>query len=82
MLIALLLLATVAFTAWTIYAGAQHSLRRLPRITATPVVVQLVEEARAAGVEEKVRMLDEIFSARPDPREDEVDPPTVVMDRR
>lgn len=78
----ILLLATTAFTAWCIYAGAQGSLRRLPRITATPVVVQLVEEAREGGVEEKQRMLDEIFSARPFPREDEVDPPTVVMDRR
>ena len=42
----------------------------------------MVEEEQVAGVEEKVRMLDEIFSARPFPKDDEVDPPTVVVTKR
>jgi hypothetical protein len=74
-MIALALIVTVAFTAWTIWAGAQHSLARLPRIAATPV---LVEEEQVLGVEEKVRMLDEIFDTLKRPEDDEVDPPTVV----
>jgi len=78
-MIALALIVTVAFTAWTIWAGAQHSLARLPRIAATPV---LVEEEQVLGVEEKVRMLDEIFSATPLLAGDEVDPPTVVDAKR
>lgn len=78
-MIALALIGVVAFTAWTIWEGAKQSLRRLPRIEATPVVV---EEEQVLGVDEKVRMLDEIFSARPFPNDDEVDPPTVVMDKR
>ena len=78
-MIALALIVTVAFTAWTIWEGAKQSLRRLPRIEATPVVV---EEEQVVGVEEKVRMLDEIFSAAPFPKDDEVDPPTVVATKR
>ncbi len=78
-MIGLALIVTVAFTAWTIWAGAQHSLKQLPRIAATPVVV---EEEQVVGVEEKVRMLDEIFSAAPFPKDDEVDPPTVVAPKR
>ena len=78
-MIGLALIVTVAFTAWTIWAGAQSSLKRLPLIAATPV---LVEEEQFLGVEEKVRMLDEIFSATPLLADDEVDPPTVVMNKR
>jgi len=78
-MIALALIVTVAFTAWTIWEGAKQSLRRLPHIAATPVVV---EEEQVVGVEEKVRMLDEIFDTLKRPADDEVDPPTVVMDKR
>jgi hypothetical protein len=78
-MIALALIVTVAFTAWTIWEGAKQSLRRLPRIEATPVVV---EEEQVLGVEEKVRMLDEIFDTLKRPEDDEVDPPTVVATKR
>ena len=40
------------------------------------ILAVVVEEEQVVGVEEKVRMLDEIFSARPFPKDDEVDPPT------
>jgi hypothetical protein len=78
-MIGLALIVTVTATAWTIWEGAKQSLRRLPRIAATPVAV---EEEQVVGVEEKVRMLDEIFSAAPFPKDDEVDPPTVVAPKR
>ena len=77
-MIALALIVTVAFTAWTIWEGAKQSLRRLPRIEATPVVV---EEEHVVGVEDKRRMLDKIF-AQHHANDDDVDPPTVVADRR
>jgi hypothetical protein len=79
-MIGLALIVTVAFTVWCIYAEAQDSLTRLSRVAATPVIVVLEEQV--IGVEEKVRMLDEIFNTARRPDEDETDPPTVVMDRR
>ena len=78
-MIALALIVAVAFTAWTIWEGAHQSVRRLPPIPVVPVVVN---EETLAAVDEKVRLLDEIFETLKRPADDEVDPPTVVMDKR
>ena len=50
-MIALALIVAAAFTAWTIWEGAKQSLRRLPRIEATPVVV---EEEQVEDEQEQV----------------------------
>ena len=73
------LIAAVAFTAWTIWEGAKQGVRRLPPIPVVPVVVN---EETLTSVDEKVRLLDEIFDTLKRPADDEVDPPTVVMDKR
>lgn len=78
-MIALALIAAVAFTAWTIWEGAHQSVRRLPPIPVVPVVVN---EETLTAVDEKVRLLDEIFDTLKRPADDEVDPPTVVADKR
>jgi hypothetical protein len=78
-MIGLALIVAVVFTAWTIWAGAQSSLKRLPPIPVVPVVV---DEETLNAVDEKVRLLDEIFDTLKRPADDEVDPPTVVMDKR
>jgi len=78
-MIGLALIGAVAFTAWTIWEGAKQSVRRLPPIPVVPVVVN---EETLTAVDEKVRLLDEIFDTLQRPADDEVDPPTVVADRR
>lgn len=78
-MIALALIAAAAFTAWTIWAGAKQSVRRPPPIPVVPVVVN---EETLSAVDEKVRLLDEIFDTLQRPADDEVDPPTVVADKR
>ena len=78
-MIALALIAVVAFTAWTIWEGAKQSLRRLPPIPVVPVVVN---EETLTAVEQKARLLDEIFDTLQRPADDEVDPPTVGFDKR
>ena len=78
-MIGLALIATAAFTAWTIWEGAKQSVRRLPPIPVVPVVVN---EETLTAVDEKVRLRDEIFDTLKRPADDEVDPPTVVMDKR
>ncbi len=78
-MIGLALIAAAAFTAWTIWEGARQSVRRLPPIPVVPVVVN---EETLSAVDEKVRLLDEIFDTLKRPADDEVDPPTVVADKR
>ena len=78
-MIALALIAAAAFTAWTIWEGAHQRVRRLPPIPDVPVVVN---EETLTAVDEKVRLLDEIFDTLKRPADDEVDPPTVVADKR
>lgn len=81
MLIVLLIL-TLAGTAWCIWAEAQPPKCAHPpveRPEPTPVEVQWDE--RVDGVEEKRQMLDRIFSQHQH-NDDDVDPPTVVADRR
>lgn len=81
MLIVLLIL-TLAGTAWSIWAYAQppkcaHSPAEKP--VPTPVTVEWDE--RVDGVEDKRQMLDRIF-AQHSTSDDDIDPPTVVADRR
>jgi hypothetical protein len=78
-MIALALIAAAAFTAWTIWEGAKQRLRRLPPIPVVPVVVN---EETLTAVDEKARLLDEIFDTLKRPADDEVDPPTVVATKR
>jgi hypothetical protein len=78
-MIGLALIAAAAFTAWTIWEGAKRSVRRLPPIPVVPVVVN---EETLTAVEQKARLLDEIFDTLKRPADDEVDPPTVVSDKR
>jgi len=78
-MIGLALIVSVASTAWTIWEGAKQSVRRLPPIPVVPVVVN---EETLTAVDEKVRLLDEIFDTLKRPADDEVDPPTVVDTKR
>ena len=71
MLVALLVLS-VAGTAASIWAGRPRPAQP------TPVVPEVVEEE---SLDEKVKMLDEIFGTIRRDDGDE-DPPTVVMDTR
>ena len=77
-----LLIATIAGTAWCIWAYAHPPKCVQPpveRPEPTPVEVQWDE--RVDGVDEKRQMLDKIF-AQHQQNDDDVDPPTVVADRR
>ena len=78
-MIGLALIVAAAFTAWTIWEGVKQSLRRLPPIPVVPVVVN---EETLTAVDEKARLLDEIFDTLKRPADDEVDPPTVVATKR
>ena len=69
-----LLALSVGFTGWMIWLGRPRVA--VPALTPTPVVVQEVPDD---GVEDKARMLDEIFGTIKREECDE-DPPTVVMD--
>jgi hypothetical protein len=42
----------------------------------------VVNEETLSAVDEKVRLLDEIFDTLQRPADDEMDPPTVVADKR
>ena len=81
MLIVLLIL-TLAGTAWSIWAYAHPPKCAQPpveRPEPTPVVVEWDEQTDS--VEDKRRMLDKIF-AQHSQNDDDIDPPTVVADRR
>jgi len=81
MLIVLLIL-TLAGTAWSIWAYAHPPKCAQPpveRPEPTPVDVQWDEQTDS--VEDKRRMLDKIFETHRQ-TDDDVDPATVVADRR
>lgn len=81
MLIVLLIL-TLAGTAWSIWAYAHPPKCARPpveRPEPTPVEVQWDEQTDS--VEDKRQMLDKIF-AQHSASDDDIDPPTVVSDRR
>ena len=78
MLIVLLIL-TLAGTAWSIWAYAHPPKPVAQPQTPTPVAVEWDEQTDS--VEDKRRMLDRIF-AQHSTNDDDVDPPTVVADRR
>ena len=83
MLVVLLVLA-IAGTAWSIWLewkertpNCEHPPAEKPE--PTPVVVEWDE--RVDGVEDKKKMQDRIFEQHRH-NDDDVDPPTVVADRR
>ena len=81
MLIVLLIL-TLAGTAWSIWAYAHPPKSAQPpteRPEPTPVAVEWDEQTDS--VEDKRKMLDRIFEQH-HANDDDVDPPTVVADRR
>ena len=81
MLIVLLIL-TLAGTAWSIWAYAHPPKSAQPpteRPEPTPVAVKWDEQTDS--VEDKRKMLDRIFEQH-HANDDDVDPPTVVADRR
>ena len=77
-----LLAVTVAWTAWCVWAEKnppRHAEPPTAKPEPTPVAVELDE--KTDSVEDKRRMLDRIF-AQHSTNDDDVDPPTVVADRR
>ena len=81
MLIVLLIL-TVAGTAWCVWAERQSAKCTHPPVEKpdpTPVTVEWDESVDS--VEDKRQMLDRIFETHKQ-RDDDADPPTVVMPRR
>ena len=81
-MLVVLLVAVVAGTAWSIWAYAHPPKSAQPpteRPEPTPVAVEWDEQTDS--VEDKRRMLDRIF-AQHSTNDDDVDPPTVVADRR
>lgn len=81
MLIVLLILS-LAGTAWSIWAYA-HPPKCVhpPAERPEPTAVTVEWDEQTDSVEDKRQMLDQIF-ARHTPSDDEIDPPTVVADRR
>ena len=81
-MLVVLLVAVVAGTAWSIWAYAHPPKCAQPpadRPEPTPVEVEWDESIDS--VEDKRKMLDRIFE-RHHTNDDDVDPPTVVADRR
>ena len=74
-----LLAVTVAWTAWCVWAEKNPPKPTVQPQAPTPVEVEWDEQTDS--VEDKRRMLDQIFE-RHVPNDDDVDPPTVVADRR
>lgn len=81
MLIVLLIL-TLAGTAWCIWAETQPPKCALPPLERPePTPVEVEWDDRVDGVEDKRQMLDKIFETHRQ-HVDDVDPPTVVAVRR
>ena len=81
-MLVVLLIAAVAGAAWSIWAYAHPPKRAQPPVERPePTPVEVEWDERVDRIDEKRQMLDRIF-AQHQQNDDDVDPPTVVADRR